>query len=767
MNLRTILTFSFFLLINISFAQNKVDMLKTVESNSILKESYPLHAREYLQKFYKEIGYDISKDVFTGNRVQKAAWNFQVGTTVTWKAINFQSSSYYSVPSTCRKVGTNCYIFVEDAIWGVKVDQTSVDKVAEAFDSKTPANPSKGIYEINVETFGEPPNVDGDPKIILFILDIKDDYAGPGSGYVAGYFSSTDQGQSSNSNKAEIFYMDGAQSNLTTEGGLETAMSTTAHEFQHMIHFRYINNDDTFYDECWSLSAEIVNGYGLYIPHLYAGEPNQYLYRWRDDDITDNLKDYSRAARFGLYLYEQFGSSLFKKYLELGTGGVTGLNNSLAALGSSRRLADILPDWFVANYLNNKTVDPKWGYDYDNLPQMDFREHTNPNVTQTDQIHNLGVQYITYTDGENFNTRFNYLGLPTNPTAMQDNFKIKAIKYGATIEVVDVPKNLDYSIPEFGTSVNPVTFLVYMDNTSPIAGGGPFNYSYTSTGTFENQVIELAYDQTEPTGFLNLSAGDSVAVVFDAYPGAQIDSIRIALRNNVAPVTGGIYKLVGLSNRWGGALLAGPISVNGKTTPEANPELEYPYPQPYPNWATVDLRTQNVSANDPFTVQFIVQGTYPGSNRILTTEYQSSTSYNSFFYRSAQGDWIYYSVSDRDGYIFLNLIRAYISYGGSDVNDPIEILPSNYALDQNYPNPFNPETVIRFSLPIPSNVKIKIFDVLGNEIRTLIDEERSSGKHSIYWNATDNFGKRVSSGVYFYTITADKFVETKKMVLMK
>ncbi len=765
MNLRRILTFSFFLLINISLAQNKVDILKTVDSNTLIKESYPLHAREYLQKFYKEIGYDISKDVFPGNRVQKAAWNFQVGTTVTWKAINFQSSSYYSVPSTCRKVGTNCYIFVEDAIWGVNVDQTSVDKVAEAFDSKTPANPSKGIYQINVETFGDPPNFDGDPKIILFILDIKDDYAGPGSGYVAGYFSSTDQGQSSNSNKAEIFYMDGAQSNLTTEGGLETAMSTTAHEFQHMIHFNYIVNDETFYDECWSLTAEIVNGYGLYIPHLYAGEPNQYLYEWRGD-LEEGLIDYSRAARFGLYLLEQFGTSLFKEYLNNRTKSTTGLNNTLAELGSQRRLADILPDWFIANYLNNKSVNTKWGYDYTGLPQMDFREHTNPNNSRLDSVYNLGVQYITYSGGQNLNIKFSYNDLPFNDL-LKDYFSIKAVKFGNVIEIVDLQKNMDYSFTEFGTSVDKITFMIYINNTSSIAGKGPRKFVYVSSGTFDNQVIELAYDQTEPTGFLNLPAGDSVAVVFDAYPGAQIDSIRIALRNNVAPVTGGIYKLVGLSNRWGGALLAGPISVNGKTTPTANPDLEYPYPQPYPNWATVDLRAENISANDPFTVQFVVDGTYPGSNRILTTEYQSSTSYFSRFYRAEFGDWIYYTVSGRPGYIFLNLIRAYISYGGSEVNDPIEILPSNFSLEQNYPNPFNPETVIRFSLPTPSNVKIKIYDVLGNEIRTLIDEKRSSGKHNIFWNATDNFGRRVSSGVYFYTITVDKFVQTKKMVLMK
>jgi flagellar hook assembly protein FlgD len=94
-------------------------------------------------------------------------------------------------------------------------------------------------------------------------------------------------------------------------------------------------------------------------------------------------------------------------------------------------------------------------------------------------------------------------------------------------------------------------------------------------------------------------------------------------------------------------------------------------------------------------------------------------------------------------------------------------LPSSFSLEQNYPNPFNPETVISFKIPVSSNVQIKIYDSLGREIRTLIDEFRNAGKQNIYWNSTDNFGKRVSSGVYYYTITAGKNVETKKMVLLK
>jgi photosystem II stability/assembly factor-like uncharacterized protein len=103
----------------------------------------------------------------------------------------------------------------------------------------------------------------------------------------------------------------------------------------------------------------------------------------------------------------------------------------------------------------------------------------------------------------------------------------------------------------------------------------------------------------------------------------------------------------------------------------------------------------------------------------------------------------------------------------TDVETFGDEMPKDYALQQNYPNPFNPQTIIRYDLPRSSFVRITIFNLLGLEVKLLVNEEKGTGKHNIYWNSTDNSGKKVSSGVYFYTITADNFTQTKKMVLMK
>jgi len=89
-------------------------------------------------------------------------------------------------------------------------------------------------------------------------------------------------------------------------------------------------------------------------------------------------------------------------------------------------------------------------------------------------------------------------------------------------------------------------------------------------------------------------------------------------------------------------------------------------------------------------------------------------------------------------------------------------LPTNYYLAQNYPNPFNPSTKITYSIPQSSKVVIKVFDLLGNEIETLVNEEKTTGTYEITWYATG-----LPSGVYFYRIQAGDFIQTKKMVLMK
>jgi hypothetical protein len=105
----------------------------------------------------------------------------------------------------------------------------------------------------------------------------------------------------------------------------------------------------------------------------------------------------------------------------------------------------------------------------------------------------------------------------------------------------------------------------------------------------------------------------------------------------------------------------------------------------------------------------------------------------------------------------------------STVTDAGDIppIPRDYSLNQNYPNPFNPLTVIHYDLPVDCNVRLEIFNVLGQKVATVVDGFQTAGFKSCAWDGIGTRGTRVSSGVYFYRLTAGDFVQTKKMVLLR
>ncbi len=99
--------------------------------------------------------------------------------------------------------------------------------------------------------------------------------------------------------------------------------------------------------------------------------------------------------------------------------------------------------------------------------------------------------------------------------------------------------------------------------------------------------------------------------------------------------------------------------------------------------------------------------------------------------------------------------------------DAAGITPTTYSLGQNYPNPFNPSTTIAYSLKNPGHVKISVYNVLGQNVRTLVNEFKDANAHTAVWNGMDDAGNVVSSGVYFYRIQTGDYSDIRKMVLMK
>ncbi|MHB9012167.1 MAG: FlgD immunoglobulin-like domain containing protein, partial [Ignavibacteriaceae bacterium] len=103
----------------------------------------------------------------------------------------------------------------------------------------------------------------------------------------------------------------------------------------------------------------------------------------------------------------------------------------------------------------------------------------------------------------------------------------------------------------------------------------------------------------------------------------------------------------------------------------------------------------------------------------------------------------------------------------TDVKNLNRLIPATFQVFQNYPNPFNPTTTINFALPQSSNVKIVIYDMLGKEVRTLVNGDQVAGVHSIVWDGRNNFGSQVASGTYIYRVVAGNYSAVKKMIMLK
>jgi hypothetical protein len=126
-----------------------------------------------------------------------------------------------------------------------------------------------------------------------------------------------------------------------------------------------------------------------------------------------------------------------------------------------------------------------------------------------------------------------------------------------------------------------------------------------------------------------------------------------------------------------------------------------------------------------------------------------------------------YFINSLTGWAIGNAILKTTTGGITEVTSVSTEIPAQFSLHQNYPNPFNPSTKIKFEIPLNAEmtsrvVFLKVFDVLGSEVRTLVNENLKPGVYEVEFNATD-----LPSGVYFYKLSSGQFVDTKKMILVK
>lgn len=154
----------------------------------------------------------------------------------------------------------------------------------------------------------------------------------------------------------------------------------------------------------------------------------------------------------------------------------------------------------------------------------------------------------------------------------------------------------------------------------------------------------------------------------------------------------------------------------------------------------------------------IFVGSYSGDIYESTNEGVSWTLFAALSYpvRSLFIDQDYYLYASSAGRFFKS------SSAVTSVRLNVQTLPTRFSLYQNYPNPFNPTTTISYQLPVNTLVTLKVYDMLGRQVITLTNERQTAGAHSVIFNASN-----LSSGVYFYRLTAGSYLQAKKLMLIK
>lgn len=287
----------------------------------------------------------------------------KVGDKRTFNVYSFSASKYEAVPTTLIQEGSWVRIWVADGQSGAtKVNDSLVSSLKLALEDSTPAgsfDPSQGIVELEQALFGLPPDLEQTGKLNVVITDVQDGWSPTcGCAYTAGFFDPNDlvPGNPS-SNGADILYLD-AYPSLYTENGssdVTPALSTAAHEYQHLIH---ANNGNLylFQNEGQSEWAQGVTGYPVRaIRYLdQPGATNRSLYRWSSG--AEVAEDYQRASLFHAYLAGVAGAEALASITRSDTGGWEAYAPALAP--STR--ADVLSGFHVANWVN----DPKLGANY-------------------------------------------------------------------------------------------------------------------------------------------------------------------------------------------------------------------------------------------------------------------------------------------------------------------------------------------------------------------------------------------------------------------
>lgn len=414
------------------------------------------------------------------DQVQSETIQANIGDSKMFNTYNFQTRNYVQKSFVLRGIGELTQVWVQvDQVGPDKVSDEKVSELIESLELQTPQgsiDPDNGILVNNRTIFGNAPNVNGSGQLLVLIEKIED----PQPNFtIAGYFlpinlSLTDQ----NSNRADIIYINSStvyDPNRSIR--LDGALSSLAHEDQHLIHANY-SGLHIFQNEGQSEWAEIANGYRpRFASNLSTPtELNRLLYNWRSND-ADVVFDYSRAGLFHEYISERVGPMATGSITRSRTSGINAYN--VALQGSGIQFSELLLDFHTANLVN----DPNTGqsrFRYSNPARRNMRatgikdsyQSYLVNVSNSGSVQYGGAEIKQWIGATDFS-------ITVNSSSLVQHRLVGKRMNSSAYEIQDLPSGSTTLTGDFET-VSLITVKTGFVGSSDI-NAGPSNYEYTAS----------------------------------------------------------------------------------------------------------------------------------------------------------------------------------------------------------------------------------------------------------------------------------------------
>ena len=368
------------------------------------------------------------------------------------------------VEAECVAWGPNVAVYATDDQWLVNMDETDPEAIVTAFEYATPADAERGIYPIVTGVFGDPPDVDGDPRIVLLYHSLGS-YMGSS---FDGFFRAKDEGSCGTCNHTEMLFLDSVHNDVSGE----YMLSIIAHEFEHMIQYSHDGDETSWVNETLSEIAMVLCGYytDVMAVNYFAGHTDTPL-------IVDEHPDYGAVFLFGLYIYEQLGETFVADFANEPANGTAGFDLTAEPLDTD--FETVLADWFLANFLDDPDVeDGQYGYVNFELPNMSSTFNEADGVAEDDTVQGTAADYQLYFATGPGTLSFDFAGDDW------EDLGLAALTYpesrdagDATVTLVTLTgstASVDIDVP---AGHDRVTVVVY----STVAASAPYAYSYSAT----------------------------------------------------------------------------------------------------------------------------------------------------------------------------------------------------------------------------------------------------------------------------------------------